>query len=123
MALPVLDAEIVSIDYLPVPRAPAQLVPLNRPITRPPLTEPKRGLIRRAIDDPFWILITGAGSLALAVVGTVIYGIVQILLSVGVFLSTYGSTIGGGVILLILIVLLGSGGAACAGLHCAGCKR
>lgn len=121
-ALPILDAELVPIDLdsLPEQTRKTDLLPYVAPT---PYIEPKRGLIRRAIDDPFWVLVTVGGSIALAIVGTVIYGIIQIVLAVVEFLNTYGAQIGGGAIAIILaLILCGGGGAVCAGIHCAGCK-
>lgn len=120
--LPIIDAEIVAIDLdaLPEQRRTQELQPYVAPI---PYVKPKRGLIRRAIDDPFWILMGITGSLVLAIVGTIIYGVIQIVLGVVAFLNEWGATIGGGAVAVILaLILCGGGTAVCAGIHCAGCK-
>lgn len=121
--LPILEGEIVPVDLdalQPVP-VPSTLPAIPEPLW-PTRVEPKRSLIRRTIDDPYWILVTAGSVLAVAIVGTVVYGVIQIDLAIAAFFALWGATIGGFGILLILLVLFGGGSAACAGLHCGGCK-
>ena len=89
--------------------------------------EPKRNLLRRAIDDPYWILMTLTAAIGLAITATVIYGAIQIILTVGAWLHANAPTIGtiGATIALIILVMLCGGvkAAKCAGIHCGGCRR
>jgi hypothetical protein len=86
--------------------------------------EPKRNLLRRAIDDPYWILMTLTVAIGLAITATVIYGAIQIILTIGSWLHANATTIGGVTALIILVMLRGGAKAAkCAGIHCGGCKR
>jgi hypothetical protein len=89
--------------------------------------EPKRNLLRRAIDDPYWILMTLTAAIGLAIVTTVVYGAIQIILTVGAWLHANGPTLGaiGATIALIILVIVcgGAKAAKCAGIHCGGCRR
>jgi hypothetical protein len=89
--------------------------------------EPKRNLLRRAIDDPYWILMALTAAIGLAITATVIYGAIQIILTVGAWLHANAPTIGtiGATIALIILVMLcgGAKAAKCAGIHCGGCRR
>jgi hypothetical protein len=89
--------------------------------------EPKRNLLRRAIDDPYWILMTLTAATGLAITATVIYGAIQIILTVGAWLHANASTIRtiSGITVLIVLVMICSGAKAakCAGIHCGGCRR
>ena len=64
------------------------------PMRRQHGNEPKRNLLRRAIDDPYWILMTLTGALGLAIIATVVYGAIQIILTVDAWLHTNAPTIG-----------------------------
>jgi hypothetical protein len=80
-------------------------------------------MLRRAIDDPFWILMTLTGALVLSIVGTAVYGVIQIILAVAEWFSLNHTTILGGIVLIILLALCGGATAAkCVGIHCGGCK-
>jgi uncharacterized BrkB/YihY/UPF0761 family membrane protein len=86
--------------------------------------EPKRNLLRRAIDDPYWILMTLTVALGLSIVATVVYGAIQIILTIGAWLHANATTIGGVAVLIILVMVCGGAKAAkCAGIHCGGCRR
>jgi hypothetical protein len=89
--------------------------------------EPKRTLLRRAIDDPYWILMTLTAATGLSITATVIYGAIQIIRTVDAWLHANAPTLGtiGATIALIILVMLcgGAKAAKCAGLHCGGCKR
>ena len=116
----VVDGEVItSIDTIP-----------NHSPYDPDVTtawEPKRTLLRRAIDDPYWILMTLTVALALAITATVIYGAIQIILTVDAWLHANAPTMGtiAGVTVLIILVMIcgGAKAARCAGIHCGGCKR
>jgi len=106
---PVVDGEVLSVHTIPAP---------TRTI------EPKRNLLRRAIDDPFWILMTLTVTLGVSITATVIYGAIQIILAIGAWLDANATTIGGATALIILRMLCGGAKAAqCAGIHCGGCRR
>jgi hypothetical protein len=86
--------------------------------------EPKRNLLRRAIDDPYWILMMLTASIGLAITATVIYGAIQIILAIGAWLDANATTIGAITALIVLVMLCGGAKAAqCAGIHCGGCRR
>jgi hypothetical protein len=86
--------------------------------------EPKRNLLRRMIDDPYWILMTLTVALGVSITATVIYGAIQIILAIGAWLDANTTTIGGAMVLIILLMLCGGAKAAqCAGIHCGGCRR
>jgi hypothetical protein len=89
--------------------------------------EPKRTLLRRVIDDPYWILMTLTVAIGLAITATVVYGAIRIILAIGAWLYANAPTIGtiGATIALIILVTLCGGvkAAKCAGIHCGGCKR
>jgi hypothetical protein len=89
-----------------------------------PVIKPKRNLLRRAIDDPYWILMTLTASIGLAITAIVIYGAIQIILAIGAWLDANATTIGGIIALIVLVMLCGGAKAAqCAGIHCGGCRR
>jgi hypothetical protein len=89
-----------------------------------PVIKPKRNLLRRAIDDPYWILMTLTVALGVSITATVIYGAIQIILAIGAWLDANGTTIVGAMVLIILLILCGGAKAAqCAGIHCGGCRR
>ncbi len=115
-----VDGEIItSIDTLPTHS--------RYDTDATPAWEPKRTLLRRAIDDPYWILMTLTAALGLAITATVVYGAIQIILTIDAWLHTNAATIGtitGVTALIILVIVCGGAKAAqCAGLHCGGCKR
>jgi uncharacterized BrkB/YihY/UPF0761 family membrane protein len=84
----------------------------------------KRSLLRRAIDDPYWILMTLTAAIGLSITATVIYGAIQIILTVGAWLRANAPTLGGVAVLIILMMICGGAKAAkCAGIHCGGCRR
>lgn len=115
----VVDGEIItSIDTIPTdPRYDIDATPAWA-------IEPKRNLLRRAIDDPYWILMTLTAVIGLAIIATVVYGAIQIILTVGAWLHANATTIGGVIALIILVILCGGAKAAkCAGIHCGGCRR
>jgi hypothetical protein len=86
--------------------------------------ESKRSLLRRAIEDPYWILMTLMAVLGLSITATVVYGIIQITLAIGHWFTTNGTTLGTIAALAILVMLCGGTSAAkCAGIHCGGCRR
>jgi hypothetical protein len=95
--------------------------------TRAWAIEPKRNLLRRAIDDPYWILMTLTVTIGLAITATVIYGAIQIILTVDAWLHANAPTIGsiGATTALIILVMIcgGAKAAKCAGIHCGGCRR
>ncbi len=87
-------------------------------------TEPKRSLLRRATEDPYWILMTLMTAVGLSITATVIYSVIHIILAVTAWLSVHGKTII--MITILIIVLVISGGVTatkCAGMHCRGCQR
>jgi hypothetical protein len=86
--------------------------------------EPKRSLLQRAIEDPYWILMTLMAILGLSITATVVYGIIQITLAIGRWFTANGTTLGTIAALVILVMLYGGTSAAkCAGIHCGGCNR
>lgn len=114
----VVDGEVITSSLVVL--APRK----NTDAITVPVIEPKPSLLRRAIEDPFWILMTLTVTLALSIAATIAYGVAQITLAVAEWVSVYGTTLA--VITILLIVLAMCGGtraAKCAGIHCWGCKR
>jgi hypothetical protein len=110
----VIDGEVITSSIAPIP---IRNDPGVRSMTR------KRSLLRRAIDDPFWILMTLTGTLMLSIIGTAVYGVIQIMLAIAEWFSLNQSTILGSIVLIILLALCGGATAAkCVGIHCGGCK-
>jgi hypothetical protein len=86
--------------------------------------EPKRNLLRRMIDDPYWILMTLTVALGVSITATVIYGAIQIIMAIGAWLDANATTVGAIIALIVLVMLCGGAKAAqCAGIHCGGCRR
>ena len=93
-------------------------------VTAVPVIEPKRNLLQRVSDDPYWIVMTLMVTIGLSITATVIYGAIQITLTVAALLHANGTTIAGIIILIILLVICtGASATKCAGIHCGGCKR
>jgi hypothetical protein len=85
--------------------------------------ESKRSVLHRAIEDPYWILMTLMVALGLSLTATVVYGVIQITLAIGHWFTTNGTTLGTIAALVILVMLCGGTSAAkCAGIHCGGCR-
>ena len=104
----VVDGEVLSVHTIP---APIRTI------------KPKRNLFRRAMDDPYWILMTLIAALGLSITATVIYGVVQITLAIGQWLHANSTTITGVIVLILLLMLCGGTTAAkCAGIHCGRCR-
>jgi hypothetical protein len=116
----VVDGEVIT-SIATIPDRPrydtdATAVPIKR--------RRKRSLLRRVIEDPYWILMTMPVVLGVAITATVIYSAIQIMLTVAAWLDANGTTIAGLIILIILLMVCGGAKAAqCAGIHCGGCKR
>ena len=85
--------------------------------------ESRPSLLRRVIDDPYWLLMTLMAVLGLSMTATVIYGVIQITLAIGSWFHAHGATLGAAAVLIIVVMLCGSANAAkCTGIHCGGCK-
>lgn len=93
--------------------------------TQPTIANESRpSLLRRAIEDPYWILMTLTVVLGLSITATVIYGVIQITLAIGQWFHAHGTTLGAIAALMIALMLCGGATAAkCTGIHCGGCKR
>ena len=113
----VVDGEVITSRLIvPVPRK-------NTNATAVPVLQPKPSVLRRAIEDPYWILMTLMAALGLSISATVIYGIVEIMLAVTEWVSVNGTTIAAATTLIIVLAMFGGATAAkCAGIHCRGCK-
>lgn len=123
--LDILDAELVAVDDAPGTGV-ARVAERNLPVRESAL-DADFGVLSDArqswLEDPYWILIGLKWGLPAAIVGVVIWGVVSMVQAVAANAGTIGEVAGGGVGILILLSLLGGGGAVCAGLHCAGCRR
>jgi hypothetical protein len=77
--------------------------------------------------DPYWILMTLTAAIGLAITATVVYGAIQIILTIGAWLHANAPTLGtiSGITGLIILVMIcgGAKAAKCAGIHCGGCRR
>jgi hypothetical protein len=115
----VIDGEVIT-DIATIPARTRD----DTDATSVPEIEPTRNLLRRVIDDPYWILMTLLVTIGLAITATVIYGAIQITLTVAHWLHANGTTIAGILVLITLLMICGGTSAAkCAGLHCGGCTR
>ena len=114
----IVDGEVItSTVILPASRE-------NTDATAVVTTEPKRSLFRRAIEDPYWILMTLMTAVGLSITATVIYSVIHIILAVTAWLSVHGKTIITTTILIIVLVISGGATATkCAGIRCRGCQR
>ncbi|MGH3774529.1 MAG: hypothetical protein ACRDRR_02140 [Pseudonocardiaceae bacterium] len=92
--------------------------------TRPvPVIEPKRNLLWRAIDDPYWVLMTLIAAVGLSITATAMYGVIQITRSIAEWFHANGATLAVITTLIILLMLCGGATVAkCAGIHCRGCR-
>ena len=109
---PVIEGEVLASRTMTVPA---------RPI---PAVEPKRNVLRRILDDPYWILMTLTITLGVSITATVFYGIIQITLAIGRWFTTNGATLATIAALVTVLVLCGGTTAAkCAGIHCGGCNH
>lgn len=120
--LEVLDAELVAIDGVPVAdvaEVPSQA--LYGP--QPEWFEPRQSLF----DDPFWILTVLKWCLPAGILSLVLYGVAHMINVATSAVAEHAQGIGqagaGIGIGWLLLLVLGGGGAACAGLHCGGCRR
>jgi hypothetical protein len=97
---------------------------LVRDNTQPTIAgESRPSLLRRAIADPYWILVALTVVLGLSITATVVYGVIQITLAIGAWFHAHGATLG--IISALMIALMLCGGATatkCTGIHCGGCK-
>ena len=113
----VVDGEVITSTLtVPAPRK-------NTDATAVPVIEPKRSVLRRAIEDPYWILMTLMAALGLSITTMVIYGVIQIMLAVAEWVSVHGTTIAAITTLIIVLAICGGATAAkCTGIHCRGCQ-
>jgi hypothetical protein len=112
----VVDGEVITSSLtIPVPAwdGPDSII----------VDEPKRSLLRRAIEDPYWILMTLMVMLGFSITATVVYGVIKITLNLGSWFHAHGATLGAIAALIIAVMFCGGASAAkCAGIHCGGCK-
>jgi hypothetical protein len=113
----VVDGEVITSSLIgPAPRK-------NTDATAVPVVEPKRSVLRRATEDPYWILMTLMVAIGLSITATVAYGAVQIILAVAEWVSVNGPTIAAITTLITVLMIFGGATAAkCAGIHCGGCQ-
>ena len=113
----IVDGEVITSSLIvPAPRK-------NTDATAVPVIEPTRSVFRRAIEDPYWILMTLMAAIGLSITATVIYGTVQVMLAVAEWVSVHGTTIAAITTLIIALAIFGGATAAkCAGIHCRGCQ-
>jgi hypothetical protein len=112
-----VDGEVITSSLIgPAPRK-------NTDATAVPVVEPKRSVLRRATEDPYWILMTLMVAIGLSITATVAYGAVQIILAVAEWVSVNGPTIAAITTLITVLMIFGGATAAkCAGIHCGGCQ-
>ena len=113
----VVDGEVITSSVIvPAPRK-------NTGATAVPVIEPTQSLLRRVMEDPYWILMTLMVAIGLSITTMVIYGVVHIVLAVAEWVSVHGTTIAEITTLIIVLAMCGGASAAkCAGIHCRGCK-
>ncbi len=113
----VVDGEVITSSLI----VPARRKNTDAPAV--PVIEPKSSVLRRAIEDPYWILMTLMAAIGLSITTMVIYGIFQIMLAVAEWVSVHGTTIAAITTLIIVLAMCGGATAAkCAGIHCRGCR-
>lgn len=122
-----IDLDVIQGELVAVDNATTTAVALRQDSDLPVLPgELVRGNIlpkQAWHEDPYVILTALKWGIPTAIVGTLIYGVIEIVLWINAHLADIGMGIGGVVGTIILLSLLGGGGAVCAGLHCAGCRR
>jgi hypothetical protein len=85
--------------------------------------ESERNFLRRSLD-PYWILVTLAITLGVAITATALYGLIQVTCAIGRWFTTNATTLATLAALVIVVVLCGGTTAAkCSGIHCGGCQR
>jgi hypothetical protein len=109
---PVIEGEVLASRTMTVPARPIAAI------------ESKRSLLRRILDDPYWILMTLVIALGVSITTTALYGLIQITLAIGRWFTTNATTLATLAALVTVVVLCGGTTAAkCAGIHCGGCQR
>lgn len=113
----VVDGEVITSSLVvPAPRK-------DTDATAIPVIEPTRSLLGRAIEDPYWILMTLMVTIGVSITTIVSYGVVQIMLAVAEWVSVHGPTIAAITTVIIVLAMCGGATAAkCAGIHCRGCQ-
>jgi hypothetical protein len=113
----VVDGEVITSSLTTRTMVRDDTEPTTRDESRP-------SVLRRVIDDPYWILMTLMAVLGLSITATVIYGVIQIILAIGQWFHAHGTTLGAIAALIIVVMLCGGGATAakCTGIHCGGCK-
>lgn len=116
----------VSRPYaVPTVPTPNRYLPPARFVRRCDLPGARRGLLRRAIDDPFWILVGVISMVGLGILGTLTYGVLVTLARYGLIptVIVVVGVICGVLCLVAKIRGMGRGSShRCSGLHCSGCR-
>jgi hypothetical protein len=84
----------------------------------------RRRVLRRAVEDPYWILMTLMIGCGLSMTAMVVYGMIRLILAVVGWFTTNGITLA--VITGLVVAGVLCGGArtvTCTGIHCGGCKN
>jgi hypothetical protein len=84
----------------------------------------RASVLRRAVQDPYWILMTLMIGCGLSITAMVVYGMIRLTLAVVGWLTTNGTTL---VVITGLVVAgvlcCGARTVTCTGIHCGGCKN
>jgi hypothetical protein len=97
-----------------------------RVVLREQTPRPVRPSRWNPLDNPRPYLIATAVAAGAALVGVVAYVVVAAVAAAVSWVSAHAAGIGAGALLLVLVLLvvaLSGGTAACAGVHCGGCRR
>lgn len=124
----VVEGEVVHVSRpYPIPTVPTpnRYLPPPRFVRQCDLPGARRGLLRRAVDDPFWILLGLISTVSLGILGTLTYGVLVTLARYGL-IPTVIAVVGVICGVLCLVAKIRSTGRGsshrCAGLHCSGCR-
>jgi hypothetical protein len=122
---PVSPLDVPTSAHSPAPRPQdSNLVQMvDGDVLTSTVSEAKRSIVRRLIDDPFWVLMTLTAVLGLSITATLVYGVIQMILAVLLWFTTNATMITGTAVVIVLLMLCGGATAAkCTGIHCGGCK-
>jgi hypothetical protein len=84
----------------------------------------RTSVLRRAVEDPYWIVMTLMIGCGLSITAIVVYGMIRLTLAVVGWFATNGTTLAVITGLVVAGVLCcGARSVTCTGIHCGGCKN
>jgi hypothetical protein len=126
--LPILEGELIDLDQFPGQELAGQFDHSTKEldIYHEPVwpAEPtfREKLYHNTIEDPYWILMGLMVALPVGIVGTAVYGIVEIISVVATNIQTITRILVAVLIMLALLIFGAVKSGVCPGIHCGGCK-